>query len=136
MKKRICKRICVGAALPLVALVLARWLIRSLGGLFGWLGPLAGLDEGTVAYVVQVLSQLRDASLTSPWLPVLLLGAAAGALTALLPRPRRKHPVLCGIVLVLLLLPLTLAGLWFTGINCIRLGALLSAWLPMLPHLL
>lgn len=137
--QKICQRtmpLLWGVTHAALTLLLSRWLIRGLAALFGWIGGLAGLDAEALSYGMQILAQFHTAEIVSPWLPALLIGAAVSTLTTLLPRPRRKHPVLRICLLIVLLLPLTLFALWFTQINDVRLGALLSVLLPMLPHLL
>lgn len=122
-----------GAAYAALTVLLSRLLIRHLGGIAGFIGGMTGLKESNAAYAAQVLSQLTRASVVSPLIPALLLGAPAGWLLGLL---KKRRTLICVCLGALLLLPLTLLALWFTEVNGVQTGALLSALLPMLPHLL
>ena len=127
----------MGAAVAALPVALSRILIRNLSGIFGWIGSIASLDEETLAYGMQILSQLKSAAIDSPWLPFLLAGAALGLLTAwLISRKPVKHIVINLTLGLLLLLLLTLAALWFTTINAINVGVLIQSILPTLFNLL
>ena len=127
----------LGALYAALAVLLSRLLIRNLSGLFLWVGPMAGLDEGTLSYGAQVLAQLQSAQILSPWLPCLLIGAAAAALAAwLISRRRLKRITIDLLVWILLLIPLALIVLWFTTVNSIRVSSLISLLIDLLPHLL
>lgn len=127
----------IGAGYAALAVSLTRMLIRNLSDLFLWIGPMAGLDEGTLSYGAQVLGQLRSAQILSPWLPCLLIGASAASLMAwLLSRRRVKRITIDLLVWLVLLIPLALPVLWFTTVNGIRTGSLISLLINLLPHLL
>lgn len=127
----------IGVACAALPVVFSRLLIRHLAGIFGWIGSIASLDEETLAYGGQILSQLKSAAIDSPWLPFLLAGAALGLLTAwLISRKPVNHIVINLTLGLLLLLLLTLAALWFTTINAINFGVLIQSILPTLFNLL
>ena len=127
----------LGALYAALAILLSRLLIRNLSGLFLWVGPMAGLDKNTLSYGAQVLSQLNSAHILSPWLPCLLIGAAAASLAAwLISRRRIKRITIDLLVWILLLIPLALIVLWFTTVNSIRVSSLISLLINLLPHLL
>lgn len=126
-----------GAGYAALALLISRLLVRGLSPLFTWVGGLAELNENTLSYAGQILDQFKTAVIRSPWLPALLIGAAIGALAAWLISLRRVKRIAIDILLwLILLLPLALLALWFTELNGIRVGAFISALLPLLPHLL
>ena len=127
----------LGAAYAALPAALSRLLIRQLDVLFSRIGALASLDEKTLSYGAQILSQLKSASILSPWLPFLLTGAALGLMIAwLIARKPVKHIVIHLTLWLLLLIPLTLLALWLTTVNDIALGNLLQSILPILPHIL
>ena len=103
----------VGAGYAALAICFSRWLVRHLSDIWRALGGLFGVKGDTLSYVEKVLAQLKDASLHSPWLAGLLIGAGIG----------------------LLLIPLGLIALWFTDVNTIRFGSFVSVFLPLVPHL-
>jgi hypothetical protein len=105
--------------------------IRKIDVLTALAGKLLGLDPSTQAYAEQVLSQLCRAALKPAWLPVLLPGTLIGAV---LMRVRPKW--LAGCLWFLLLLALAVFSLGMIEVNGIRLGAALSALLPLLKQLL
>lgn len=127
----------LGALYAALAILLSRLLIRNLSGLLLLVGPMASLDEGTLSYGAQVLAQLQSAQILSPWLPCLLIGAAAASLAAwLISRRRIKRITIDLLVWILLLIPLALIVLWFTTVNSIRVSSLISLLIDLLPHLL
>lgn len=127
----------IGAAYAALPVVLSRVLIRNLAGSFGWIGSIASLDEETLSYGMQILSQLKSAVIVSPWLPFLLAGAVLGGLIAwITDRKPVKHIVIDLVLGLLLILLLTLLALWFTSINAIGVGSLIQSILPTLFHLL
>ena len=127
----------IGAACAALPVALSRLLIRNLASIFGWIGAVASLDEETLSYGVQILSQLKSAVIDSPWLPFLMAGAVLGLLMAfIIGRKQGKHVVIRLTLDLLQLLLLTLLALWFTSINAISVGSLLQSILPTLAHLL
>lgn len=128
---------CIGAACAALPVVLSRLMIRNLVGIFRWIGSIAALDEEMLAYGGQILSQLKDAVIVSPWLPFLLTGAVLGGFVAwITDRKPVKHIVIDLTLGLLLILLLTLLALWFTSINAINVGSLIQSILPTLFHLL
>lgn len=127
----------IGAACAAIPVVLSRLLIRNLAGIFSWIGSIASLDEETLSYGVQILTQLKSAVIASPWLSFLMAGAVLGLLIAWISgRKPVKHIVVDLTLGLLLLLLLTLLALWFTSINAISVGSLIESILPTLAHLL
>lgn len=124
----------IGAAYAALPVLLSRLLIAHLAELFGWIGSLASLDESTLAYGAQILSQLKSASVISPWLPFLLTGAVLEPV--ILRLTGGKNAALFLTLGLLLLLPFALLALWFTSVNDIRVGALIQSILPILSHIL
>lgn len=126
-----------GAAYAALTVFLSRILIRNLHLLFQWIGSLAALEEDTLSYGVQILIQLKDAAIASPWLYALPAGVALGALIAW---PKAKKPVrkiiLCLVAGLILILPLALIVLWFSEVNAVGVSSLLNTLLPIVPHLL
>lgn len=123
-----------GAVYGAAVTVLSQLLLRFSGQLFSLAGGAAGLDAGTVSYGAQVLGQLREATLGSPWLLTLgcsVLFALLGRLTA----GRRGWRVALWILAAALVLPLVLWALWCTRVNGVYLGDLLDLLLPLLPAL-
>lgn len=137
MKKhlRIISPLLYGAAYTAFALLLSQVLIRCLADLFTFFGRAAGLDDSVLSYGYQILAPLRHADIRSPWLPVLITGAAAGLLFLGRIRSRRGR-ILCLTGMLLLLPLLTLGALWLTSVNDIIVGNLLQSVLPIIPHLL
>lgn len=126
-----------GVAYAALAVLLSGWLIRNLSSLFAVVSGMTGSDEDTLIYISQILSQFRQAEVVPPWLWALLTGAAFGTLTAWLSSLRRVRRIAIDILLWLpLLIPLSLIVLWFTDVNGIRVGALVSRLFPLLPDLL
>ena len=124
MKKRITYIIAsiVGVLYGLALLLLSRHLIFNLSGLFGLINRFAQIGDGD--YIAQILSQLKNAQLASPWVAVLLIGWAAGAAFYFLIRRRKRKALISCCVWIPLLLPLTVAVMCFTAINGIRPAAL------------
>ena len=126
-----------GAAYGALAVGLSRLLVRNLAPLFRLIGGLAGLNETTLAYGSGILAPLSNASILSPWLPALLIGAAVGLFSAwLISRPGVTRIVINLTLDLFLLIPLALAALWFTYVNGICVGSLIKTLLPILSHLL
>jgi len=127
----------IGVVCAVLPIAFSRLMITNLSGIFRWIGSLASLDEETLSYGTQILSQLKSAVIVSPWFPFLLTGAVLGALTAwITDRKPVKHIVIDLALCLLLLLLLTLLALWFTSINAISVGSLIQSILPILLHLL
>lgn len=139
MKKYV-KYLCgslIGAACLALPVVLSRVLIRNLAVVFSRTGPILSLDQGTIFYGIQILSQLQSAVIVSPWLPFLLGGAVLGGVAAWLTDRRPVRHVFVFVLLgLLLLLLLSLFALWFTSVNDISVGLLIQSILPTLSHLL
>lgn len=128
---------CIGAACAALPVALSRLVIRNLAGIFRWIGSIAALDEEMLSYGVQILSQLKDAVIVSPWLPFLLTGAVLGGFVAWMAgRKPVRHIVIDLTLGLLLILLLTLLALWFTSVNDIGVGSLIQSILPTLFHLL
>lgn len=127
----------IGAACAALPVAFSRLMIRNLAGIFRWIGSLASLDEETLSYGVQILSQLKAAVIDSPWLPFLLTGAVlGGAIAWMTGRKPVRHIVIDLTLGLLLLLLLSLLALWFTSVNDISVGSLIQSILPTLFHLL
>lgn len=131
----------IGAAYAALSVAFSRWLLTHLAELFEVIGGWTGLDDSALAYGAQVLAQLKTASIDSPWIPFLLGGAFLGAgfgalLTHLLRNHRAAHITIDLFFLILFLLPLALAALWFTSVNDICFGTLINTLLPLIPYLL
>lgn len=127
----------IGAACAALPVAFSRLMIRNLAGIFRWIGSLASLDEETLSYGVQILSQLKAAVIVSPWLPFLLTGAVlGGAIAWMTGRKPVRHIVIDLTLGLLLLLLLSLLALWFTSVNDISVGSLIQSILPTLFHLL
>ena len=109
-----------GAAYGLLALAFSRMLIRNLGGFFVLLAPAFGIGEKDTQTVARILAQLRSARIGSPWLWVLLAGAALGAGLLFLLRNRKRKWLIPALTGLLLLLPLSLGVLLASQINGIR----------------
>ena len=75
-----------GVAWGILAVFSASLLIRYLGRLAEAIGSLAGLESDVLSQLVQVLSQLGQAQIVSPWLPFALL---SGVLFACIARIRK-----------------------------------------------
>lgn len=123
--------LCPGLLCGALAIGLSVLAIRNLDVLPALAGRLFGLAPSTLAYAEQVLSQLRRAALEPAWIPVLLPGLLTGAV---LLRVRPKW--LAGCLWFFALLVLTVFSLGMIEVNGIRLGAALSALLPLLKQLL
>lgn len=126
MKKRFSYAIAalVGLLYGLVTVLLSRLWIRCSGGVFWLIGTLSGLED--TDHITQVLRQLKTASIASPWVAVLLAGAALGALFYLLiSRCKRKKAIACWVGIPLLL-PVSLALVLFTKVNDIRPSAMFT----------
>ena len=124
-----------GAAYSTLAVLLSRLIIRSLGGIVIWTGRKQVLSDGLTEYIGQVLEQLQDAAIVSPWLAVILIGAVMGILSIRL-CGRQKMQIAVSVCLwILLFIPLTLAVMWFTEVNDVQMGALLSSLLPLVSGL-
>lgn len=136
MKKARLFLLCMAMCLLYAALTLlfAQSLIHSTDSLFALIAPLLGLPERDLAYVLQILSQLRTASVALPWAAALMTGALCGIPCTMLAR-RKKRLVLL-IPAILLFIPLTLAALLFTAVNDIRVISLLITLLPLAGSLL
>lgn len=115
-----------------LTVLLSRVLIRQLGGLVGAVSGWLSLDAEVANRVARILSQLKRAALGVPWIVVGCFWAVIGCLY----RALYKKKAVWFILMILLLLPMMAAVLWFTEINGIQLGAFLKTLLPLLPGLL
>lgn len=119
-----------------VVIWLSRWLITGLGNFVGWIGDSVGLEQELQTHIALALSQLKDAQLLSPWLIGLLIGVSTGALLRLLISNRTVRIGICIAAGLLMLIPLTMAAVWFTQINGIYMGRFLQNLLPLISALL
>lgn len=124
------RRMIPGFLCSVIAVFVSCLLIRRLDAIFHWIGSVSGMEEQLLLQFEQVLLQLRQAELSPAWLPVVVVGMAAGSLLGCL---RRKAGIALGTFLLLLLLTLLATGL--TSVNGIKVWALLKCFLPMLPNL-
>lgn len=124
------RRMIPGFLCSVIAVFGSCLLIRRLDAIFHWIGSISGIEEQLLLQLEQVLVQLRQAELSPAWLPVVVVGTAAGSLLGCL---RRKAGMTLGTILLLLLLTLLAACL--TSVNGIKVWALLKCFLPMLPNL-
>lgn len=113
-----------GAAYGLAMLLLSRFLIYNLGGLFSGISAITGIAEAEKKQIVQILDQLKTAHLVSPWAVVFLLGAVAGVVYFFLIQRCKKKILLSCCVWIPLLLPLALVMMCYTEINSVRLSGL------------
>lgn len=124
------RRMIPGFLCSVIAVFGSCLLIRRLDAIFHWIGNISGIEEQLLLQLKQVLVQLRQAELSPAWLPVVVVGTAAGSLLGCL---RRKAGMALGTILLLLLLTLLATAL--TSVNGIKVWALLKCFLPMLPNL-
>lgn len=106
--------------------------IRNIGSLIQSAGQLFGLNYSEIKQFGEIFDQLKDASVLPPyWLTALIFAAGiAAALWALSGTKRRLTAV--AVVWILLLIPLTVLLLWFTLVNGLRFGTVISALIRLL----
>ena len=125
-RRRLLRLIPGAVATVLLGLAVVVFL-RSIGDLFGLLGPVLGMNSKETAQYVAIFDQLKQAALD---LPLLLTGALClplGMLSARIPRgradadalPTRRAGRIAATVLLwlVLALPLFALTLWFTEVN-------------------
>lgn len=122
-----------GAAASVLAILLSQWILRSLGEIVSWVGGVAGLKANDVALFSQILGQLRDAELASPWLAALLIGCIINALAAYIISRRkvRRYIIDIGGILLGLILA-AIAALWFTRVNTVLVSDMVRQLIPIL----
>lgn len=119
-----------------VSVLIPAWLIRNLTVLLDLIGPLAGFNQPTILQATEILSQLHNAQLRLPWLPMLVCGAIFGAAFAWLLRRCRHKIVFCAILWILMTLLFLPLSIWLMEVNGIQTGAFLSSLFPYLPAIL
>jgi len=111
---------------------LAAWtggcLVRNLSRIVSFIGAKAGAEAALFSQITQVLSQLQQSNILSPWLWTAGGGALLGLFFARI-CPRRVWPA-C-LAAVLLFVPAAALALWYTQVNDIRVGALVRCVLPL-----
>lgn len=121
-----------GCSLATAALcgILPAVFLRNIGSLIRMLGKQFGLRSTEIKQFAEIFDQLKEASILPP---VLLLAAIllVGALTVLLLPRSRKARTVTAVIWVLLLLPLTLLSLWFTLVNDLQFGIVISSLIRM-----
>lgn len=116
---------CVYAALTIL---ISRWLLFNLDILWTWLCPLFHLSNSLTEHITLVLQQFHSASIGSPWLPMLLIGAFISFLASC---KKKRQGLFFTVLYIVLWVPFLVLTLWFTTINDIRLGALLLSALRL-----
>lgn len=107
-----------GLLYGVLIIFLSRLIVQNLSGLFTGIAPIAGIGE--TEYIAQVLGQMKTARIVSPWIAVLLIGIAAGALFLFLIRRCKRKILIACCVWIPLAIPLTAAVLLCSEINGIR----------------
>ena len=138
-----------GAILTILVGMAATWFLRSLGSILGSLAPAIGLDEETAEMVAEIFGQLQEASLNLPLeivglvcflfcaLAILFLSGRrvpetpAEELKATKKKKTGKIILVC-VLGVILFLPLTLVTIWFTEVNDIRFGKVMTSLVSLL----
>ncbi|MBR6789659.1 MAG: hypothetical protein IKM31_02185 [Oscillospiraceae bacterium] len=123
-----------GAAAATAALtaVFPPVFVRNMGGLIRLLGGPLGLGASEVKQFSAIFDQLKEASVLPPlWLAALvLLGGFFAALRAIAGGKRRRAVIVT--LWILLLLPLAFLSLWFTHVNDLRFGIVISALIRLI----
>ena len=107
-------------------------LILYSGVLWEGIGQLAGVDEKTLAYGVDILQKLREAALGSPWIGLAVVTALVGYLAATASSKKKK---LLFVFCILLFLPAVLIVFCFTKVNGVLTGRFIRALLPVIQAL-
>lgn len=115
------------AATAALAAVFPPVFVRNMGGLIRLLGGPLGLGAGEVKQFSAIFDQLKEASVLPPvWLILLIfVGGFFAALNAIIGGKRRRTVTV--ILWILLLLPLAFLSLWFTHVNDLQFGIVISA---------
>lgn len=122
----------MGVIWNMAAAVISLLLLRNLSTIFQWAGGLAGLSENTIAYGAEILLQLKNAHIVTPWLFAFLFGMMLGSIFVLLVHRRSRRILLA----VILLIPNVLIYFCLTQVNTIFVFRLLNRLLPLIPELL
>lgn len=127
MKKKIFPAALAGTLTAAAVGTLPVILLRNIGTLIYTFGGKLGLSSRETKQFGDIFAQLKEASFLPPfWLLILiLLGGTAAAFWAASGSRRRRVTVTT--VWIILLLPLFLLSLWFTHVNGIQFGAVLTA---------
>lgn len=124
------QRIIPGFICGILSVLTACFLIRRVDMIFHWIGSACGIEERQMAQAEQVLAQLRQAELSPAWLPLLIFGIAAGAALLFV-----RQKVAAVLLWMLLFGVLTVLAIGLCSVNGVKVVALLSCFLPMLPSL-
>lgn len=128
--KKLLAALLPGAAVGAIAIALSQLILRNLGEIVRWVGGIAQMKESDVTLFSQILGQLRDAEIVSPWLPVLLICCGVNVLIALLIHRGKLRKFVLNVGLCLLLV--TPFALWFTYVNGVMLGDMIPQLIPIL----
>lgn len=130
MKKRTYTILMIYSLIYFICIVLAsRMLIQFSSSLFGWIGPLCGLDAEITNYGKDILIQLRHANITSPW--IVALGTAVLSSFGCFHWVKKNYRALIGISIILSV-PFILGAVMLTEVNGILTGKLVSHLLTLL----
>ncbi|MBQ9951273.1 MAG: hypothetical protein IJO98_03950 [Clostridia bacterium] len=122
----------MGVLWSMAAAVISLLLLRNLSAIFQWIGSLAGLGEDTIAYGAEILLQLKDARIVTPWTFAFLSGMLLGGVFVLLVHRRSRRILMA----VILLIPFVLLFAGLSQVNSIFVFRLLNRLLPLIPALL
>lgn len=136
MKKYRPHAICalIGVAYGALSVFLAGAFLRNLGAVAGWIMKILNLEGDVAAQAADVLSQLKDARIASPYLVFILFFAIVGALIPCLVKKSRAVVINAGAWL-LLLIPATLSAAVFTRVNDILFLDMVKLLVSIIPNL-
>lgn len=130
MKKRTYTILMIYSLIYFICIVLAsRMLIQFSSSLFGWIGPLCGLDAEITNYGKDILMQLRHANIVSPWIVALGTALLSSYGCSYLVT---KHFRLLIWTSIIMSVPLILGAVMLTEVNGILTGKLVLHLLTLL----
>lgn len=125
-----------GAFFTLLIWTASVCFLRNLGGIIGSLAPVFGLDTDTSRTFSEIFGQLRSAMLDLPMgiagSVCLLFSGFAAAFLSGKPSPKAGRIVTVCVLGVMIFLLLTAVTIWFTEVNDIRFGKVMTSLVSLL----
>ena len=124
----------IGGAYGAVSVFLAGLFLKNLGAVAQWIMKLLSLDSDIAHQVADVLLQLKDARIASPYLAFVLLFAFLGILILRLVKKTRTIVINIGAWLFLMI-PSALLAAVFTHVNDILFLEMIKLLISIIPNL-
>ncbi|MBQ4050598.1 MAG: hypothetical protein IJD13_03140 [Oscillospiraceae bacterium] len=105
--------------------------VHGIGSLIRLAGKTFGLKSTDIKQFSEIFDQLKEASVLPPVWLLLLVFAACFAAAVWARKGKKGRRIAVAVIWLLLLLPLMLLSLWFSNVNDLQYGIVISALICM-----